>query len=83
MTLGKWSGLATGGAVATDGYILIAPAYRGPIDQPSNVHAQNALVQFDRDLANSQRLFLRGNVLNEARHNGTPDTKQRHPPLAL
>ncbi len=72
LTLGKWSGLVTGGAVATDGYILIAPAYRGPIDQPSNVHAQNALVQIDRDLGNSQRLFLRGNVLNEARHNGTP-----------
>ena len=72
LTLGKWSGLATGGAVATDGYILIAPAYRGPIDQPSNVHAQNALVQFDRDLGNSQRLFLRGNALDEARHNGTP-----------
>jgi outer membrane receptor protein involved in Fe transport len=72
MTLGKWSGLVTGGAVATDGYILTAPAYRGPIDQPSNVHAQNALVQFDRDLGNSQRLFLRGNALNEGRHNGTP-----------
>ncbi len=72
LTLGKWSGLVTGGAVATDGYILIAPAYRGPIDQPSNVHAQNALVQIDRNLENSQRLFLRGNVLNEARHNGTP-----------
>jgi outer membrane receptor protein involved in Fe transport len=72
LTLGKWSGLATGGAVATDGYILTAPAYRGPIDQPSNVHAQNALVQIDRDLANDQRLFLRGNVLNENRHNGTP-----------
>jgi outer membrane receptor protein involved in Fe transport len=72
LTLGKWSGLMTGGAVATDGYILTAPAYRGPIDQPSNVHAQNALVQFDRDLGNSQRIFLRGNALDEARHNGTP-----------
>jgi outer membrane receptor protein involved in Fe transport len=72
LTLGKWSGLVTGGVVATDGYILTAPAYRGPIDQPSNVHAQNALVQFDRDLGNSQRIFLRGNVLDEARHNGTP-----------
>jgi outer membrane receptor protein involved in Fe transport len=72
LTLGKWSGLVTGGAVATDGYILTAPAYRGPIDQPSNVHAQNALVEFDRDLGNSQRIFLRGNALDEARHNGTP-----------
>jgi outer membrane receptor protein involved in Fe transport len=72
LTLGKWSGLVTGGAVGTDGYILTAPAYRGPIDQPSNVHAQNALVQIDRDLGNDHRLFLRGNALNEGRHNGTP-----------
>jgi outer membrane receptor protein involved in Fe transport len=72
LTLGKWSGLVTGGAVGTDGYILTAPAYRGPIDQPSNVHSQNALVQFDRDLGNGQRVFLRGNALEEARHNGTP-----------
>jgi outer membrane receptor protein involved in Fe transport len=72
LTLGKWSGLVTGGVVATDGYILTAPAYRGPIDQPSNVHAQNLLVQFDRDLGNSQRIFLRGNTLDESRHNGTP-----------
>lgn len=72
LTLGKWSGLVTGGAVATDGYILTAPEYRGPINQPSNVHAQNALVQLDRDLGNGQRVFLRGNALAEARHNGTP-----------
>ncbi len=72
LTLGKWSGLVTGGVVATDGYILTAPAYRGPIDQPSNVHAQNLLMQFDRDLGNSQRIFLRGNTLDESRHNGTP-----------
>jgi outer membrane receptor protein involved in Fe transport len=72
LTLGKWSGLVTGGAVATDGYILTAPAVRGPIDQPSNVHAQNALVQLDRNLENGQRVFLRGNALEEARHNGTP-----------
>jgi outer membrane receptor protein involved in Fe transport len=72
LTLGKWSGLVTGGVVATDGYILTAPAYRGPIDQPSNVHAQNLLVQFDRDLGNNQRIFLRGNTLDESRHNGTP-----------
>ncbi len=83
LTLGKWSGLVTGGAVATDGYILTAPEYRGPIDQPSNVHAQNALVQLDRDLGNSQRVFLRGNALAEARHNGTPHTKQWNPPLAV
>lgn len=68
----KWSGLASGQVVGTDGYTLIAPNLRGPIDQPSNVHGQNALLEFDRALTRSGRLFLRGNGLNENRHNGTP-----------
>src|SRR6202008_2885391 len=64
-----------GGVVATDGYILVAPQYRGPIDQPNNVHAQTALAENDRLLRDTQetdRLFLHGNLLNEDRHNGTP-----------
>jgi outer membrane receptor protein involved in Fe transport len=70
----QWSGLATGGIIATDGYTLIAPDRRGPIDQPSNVHAQNGLAEVDRTLPNRGRVFLRSNVLNEKRHNGTPST---------
>jgi len=71
---GPWSGLASGGVVATDGYILVAPQFRGPIDQPNNVHAQTALADLDRQLGASgeSRAFLRGNLLNEDRHNGTP-----------
>ena len=72
MKLGKWSGLASGQIIATDGYILIAPSVRGPIDQPYNVHAQNALTEFDHGLSHDGRIFLRGSVLNEDRHNGTP-----------
>jgi outer membrane receptor protein involved in Fe transport len=70
---GAWSGLASAGLIATDGYTLIAPDQRGPIDQPSNVHAQNGLVDVERGLAGGGRIFLRGNALNEIRHNGTPD----------
>src|SRR6185312_9670807 len=40
---GAWSGMFAGSVVATDGYTLIAPEFRGPVDQPSNVHAQNGL----------------------------------------
>ena len=72
---GKWAGLASGGVIATDGYTLVAPEYRGPIDQPSNVHAQTALADAEREIGNTEqagRVFLRGNVLNEHRHNGTP-----------
>lgn len=76
MRLGRWSGLATAGLIATDGYKLVAPNLRGRVDQPSNVHAQNGLFEIDRQIGasgveNSDRLFLRGDVINEARHNGT------------
>jgi outer membrane receptor protein involved in Fe transport len=74
LKLGKWAGLVSSQVIATDGYILIAPNLRGPIDQPSNVHAQNALTEFDHGLSHSGRIFLRGSVLNENRHNGTPVT---------
>ena len=68
---GPWSAVGSAGLIATDGYTLIAPALRGPIDQPSNVHAQNGLVEIDRTLPDGGRAFIRGNALNEIRHNGT------------
>ena len=68
-----WSGLATGGVVLTDGYILVAPEQRGPVDIKSNLHAQNGRVVGERDWSDG-RAFLLGNVLNEARSNGTPLT---------
>jgi outer membrane receptor protein involved in Fe transport len=70
---GPWAGLASAGLIATDGYTLIAPDQRGPIDRPSNVHAQNALVEGQRALPENGRAFVRANALNESRHNGTPD----------
>jgi outer membrane receptor protein involved in Fe transport len=74
---GAWSGMASGGLLATDGYTLVAPALRGPIDQPSNVHAQNGLAEGERALPESGgtagRIFARSNVLTEIRHNGTAD----------
>lgn len=67
-----WSGMFGSSLIATEGYTLIAPEFRGPIDQPSNVHAQNALIEVDRTFHTDDRVFLRGSGLNEARHNGTP-----------
>jgi outer membrane receptor protein involved in Fe transport len=78
---GPWAALASGGVLATDGYTLVAPEFRGPVDQPNNVHAQNALAEIDRQFhdaarggADTDRIFLRGSMLNESRHNGTPLT---------
>ena len=71
---GPWSGVAAGGLIATDGYTLIAPDLRGPIDQPSNVHAQNGIAEVEHVLPGDGRVFVRSGVLNEQRHNGTPAT---------
>lgn len=69
---GKWSALAAGGLLRTDGYILTAPSERGTVDIPSNMHAQNGAVEIDREFLSTGRVFLRGNGFNEARSNGTP-----------
>jgi outer membrane receptor protein involved in Fe transport len=74
---GRWGELAAAQGFRTDGYILTAPALRGPVDVPANVHFETGRVEFDRDLGHDAvrdgRAFLVGNVLNEARGNGTPD----------
>ncbi|HEY1965802.1 MAG TPA: TonB-dependent receptor, partial [Acidobacteriaceae bacterium] len=61
------------GVVLTDGYILVAPEQRGPVDIDSNLHGQNGRVVGEREWSDG-RAFLLGNVLNEARSNGTPLT---------
>ena len=67
---GPWGGLLAGGLLGTDGFIQEAPYQRGPVDQASNVHSQNALVDAGRERG-MLRLFLRGSGFNELRHNGT------------
>ncbi len=76
----RWGGLAAAGLTGTDGYVLVAPNLRGAVDARSNVHAENGLVFLERAFgergagAAGDGLWLRGNVLNESRHNGTPLT---------
>ena len=68
---GNYGLLLSGGTVGTDGFIQTVPYERGTADVPSNVHSQNGLVLIDRQQGNL-RTFLRSNMLNEARGNGTP-----------
>jgi len=68
---GPWNLLAAGGLIGTDGYIQEAPSQRGPVDVPSNVHSQNALLTAGRNL-HDLKLFARATGFNESRHNGTP-----------
>ncbi|WP_348270096.1 TonB-dependent receptor [Edaphobacter paludis] len=67
-----WSGLGATTLFRTDGYILTAPAVRGPIDVASNVHSQSGRAEVRRALGSDGNIFLLGNILNEARNNGTP-----------
>ena len=68
---GPWNLLAAGGLIGADGYIQEAPTQRGPVDVPSNVHSQNALLTAGRDFG-ALKLFARATGFNELRHNGTP-----------
>jgi|HubBroStandDraft_1064217.scaffolds.fasta_scaffold02130_2 outer membrane receptor protein involved in Fe transport len=67
----EWGGLVAGGLIGTDGYIQEAPNQRGPVDQPSNVHSENALLMGERG-SGDLRFFARASGFNELRHNGTP-----------
>ena len=69
---GRWTGLAAASVLNTNGYILTAPALRGPVDRTYDVHAESGRVEVRRAVGNDGSAFLRGNVLNEARSNGTP-----------
>ena len=72
--LGHTQALAATTLFRTGGYILIAPSLRGPVDIPSNVHSQSGRIELRHEFGSDDGVFLRGNLLNEARSNGTPDT---------
>lgn len=64
-----WRGLVASDLFRTAGYVPTAAP--GPIDAAANVHYENGRTEFDHLNGNSNRAFLIGNVLNEARNNGT------------
>jgi outer membrane receptor protein involved in Fe transport len=68
----QWRQLLAADSFRTAGYIVTAPSVAGPVDVPANVHYQAARSETDRLFANTSRAFLIGNMLNEARGNGTP-----------
>jgi len=73
--VGPWEMLASAGMLGTDGYIQESPLERGPVDQPSNVHSQNALVAAGHDPRGQNRplrLLTRVSAFDDSRHNGTP-----------
>ncbi|MDE3105288.1 MAG: TonB-dependent receptor [Acidobacteriota bacterium] len=70
--LAQLQALAALSLLHTDGYVQTAPALRGAVDVPSNVHSQAARVELHPAARAVSSLWLRGNLLNEVRSNGTP-----------
>jgi outer membrane receptor protein involved in Fe transport len=68
----RWGELLATQSFRTAGYITTAPAIRGTVDTPSNVHFETGRVALDRTLRKTGHAFLNANLLNEARNNGTP-----------
>ncbi len=69
--LGGVAMLGAGSVLSTEGYLPTAPAFRGSVDAPNNVTGESGRVELRAGSA-ARGAFLRGNVLNEARSNGTP-----------
>ena len=71
----RLAALAAGSGLTTGGYIPTAPAFRGTVDIPANATSESGRleIRMPSALAKNFTAFLRGNVLNELRSNGTPD----------
>ncbi|HYU32089.1 MAG TPA: TonB-dependent receptor [Thermoanaerobaculia bacterium] len=72
---GAWTRSPWGASLAaegfdTDGYILVDPAERGPVDIPATSRHSTAELSAERHVQN--RLFARASWFDEDRGNGTP-----------
>ena len=64
--------LLAGSGVDTGGYVPTAPALRGRVDKTANVAEESGRLELrSPPRADGDTVFLRGNVLNEVRANGT------------
>src|SRR5258708_22815756 len=57
--------------MTTDGYVVIAPEARGPIDIPANSRSNSAMA-WGSGTRGAFEATLRGGYFNERRGNGTP-----------
>jgi outer membrane receptor protein involved in Fe transport len=72
VNIGAWSVTATGQALRTDGYVLVAEDQRGIVDTPAGTSDVSGSITLSRKLPRSGRAFIRMNLFGESRENGTP-----------
>jgi outer membrane receptor protein involved in Fe transport len=69
---GAWSARVAGDALATDGYVLVDEAERGPVDTEAGARHLLGEARLERRLSSTASVFAAGHALGESRTNGTP-----------
>jgi outer membrane receptor protein involved in Fe transport len=68
---GPWTIRVAADGFTSDGYILVDDDARGPVDTPSSGRFLTEEVTVEYGWKGGTRLFARGNIYSEDRHNGT------------
>ncbi len=69
---GAWAGRVSAEGYTTGGYVPVAEASRGPVDQEAASRHLGFEAHVERRLAGDGRVFVQGQAYDEARENGTP-----------
>ena len=76
---GKWTASLGAEISKTDGYIIVDKDERGAIDTPAGSRYSTANLKLERQLGDSNSVFVRGEIFGESRTNGTPlQTNRTH-----
>jgi outer membrane receptor protein involved in Fe transport len=74
---GPWTIRVAADALTNGGYILVDDDVRGPVDTRSSAGFLTEEVAVEYGFKGGTRLFARGNIYSEERHNGTPLQKNQ------
>lgn len=74
---GKWMATLSAERFRTDGYVLVDEHDRGIVDTKASSEHSTAEVTLERKTSERSRVFARGSLLQESRHNGTPAQTNR------
>ncbi len=69
---GRWGAQIGGEYFNTDGYVLVPPSLRGPMDVPAGSQHDTASLNLYGNVTPHSHLFFEGNIFGEQRGNGNP-----------
>ena len=76
---GDWAASLAAEVLSTDGYVLVSPSERGPVDSPAGSRHSVISMTADRKFGESRKIFGAISFFGESRKNGTPlQTNRTH-----